>query len=174
MREPQLMMCRTQLRRQRKRATKGLHQTYTAIFLSAMYMFQAIPGGIIGRGAALLFQRRTERHGGEASATSPISLLMMAWPKDSKSCATTLSMQIRDLERELRAELVERRQGRVGLTQIEAEVARRARNSERHQRSCRLRSRQRPCAQRQLAARCDPDARPLCVAPVAPGAAPPG
>jgi LysR family transcriptional regulator, hydrogen peroxide-inducible genes activator len=37
-----------------------------------------------------------------------------------------LSMQIRNLERELRAELVERRQGTVGLTQIGIEVARRA------------------------------------------------
>ena len=47
----------------------------------------------------------------------------------AEECAVSqpaLSMQIRDLERELRAELVERRQGGVGLTQIGAEVARRA------------------------------------------------
>jgi LysR family transcriptional regulator, hydrogen peroxide-inducible genes activator len=47
----------------------------------------------------------------------------------AEECAVSqpaLSMQIRELERELGAELVERRQGAVGLTQVGAEVARRA------------------------------------------------
>jgi LysR family transcriptional regulator, hydrogen peroxide-inducible genes activator len=47
----------------------------------------------------------------------------------AEECAVSqpaLSMQIRELERELGAELVERRQGAVGLTQVGVEVARRA------------------------------------------------
>ena len=47
----------------------------------------------------------------------------------AEECAVSqpaLSMQIRELERELGAELVERRQGAIGLTQVGAEVARRA------------------------------------------------
>ena len=47
----------------------------------------------------------------------------------AEDCAVTqpaLSMQIRELERELGAELVERRPGDVALTEIGLEVARRA------------------------------------------------
>ena len=49
--------------------------------------------------------------------------------KAAEACAVTqpaLSMQIRDLEKDLGADLVERRPGEVMLTEIGREVARRA------------------------------------------------
>ena len=50
----------------------------------------------------------------------------------AEACAVTqpaLSMQIRELERELGVELVERRPGEIALTEIGAEVVRRAEQS---------------------------------------------
>jgi hypothetical protein len=46
MRQLQLVIGRTQLRQERKKATQGLHQTYTDIFLSATSMSQVTQASI--------------------------------------------------------------------------------------------------------------------------------
>src|ERR1043165_9487902 len=88
----------------------------------------------------------------------------------AEACAVTqpaLSMQIRELEKDLGVDLVERRPGEGMLTEVGAEVARRAEHvlaaarAHGRVRSRRLRAALRPAADRAAAARRDPDARPL-------------
>ena len=94
----------------------------------------------------------------------------------AEECAVSqpaLSMQIRELEHELGAELVARRQGVTVLTEAGAEVARRAGSilsATRDLADC-VRA-QRPVAQRQLAARGDSNAGTLRAPPAAAGTPP--